>query len=184
MTRAETRRVIVGAVLATAWSASALLPGAAAQRGASAQTGELPRCFVLTAADARFPSMLDPAQGRDTLILTDEPLDGSPGATEGRRAYFGEAAWRAKAPLQPLSTYWTAGPGDSLRVGFVLPLAGMAWVAEETAAGLEGRITFTTDEAGEPPVTSALRGVRIPCPGQGQAARRVHFAPFQDVVSP
>lgn len=149
-----------------------------------ARMGALPRCFVLTVVDAPISSTLDPARGRDTLILTDEPLDGSPGATEGQRAYFGEAAWRAKAPLQPLSTYWTAAPGDSLRVGLVLPLAGMAWVAEETAAGLEGRITFTTDEAGEAPVTSTLRGLRIPCPGQGQAARLVHFSPFQDVVSP
>lgn len=161
--------VMAPQVLAAAWMASAFFLSSAAQLGGGAQTGQVPRCFVLTAADARFPSMLDPAQGRDTLILTGELLEGSPGATEGRRAYFGEAAWRAKAPLQPLSAYWTAAPGDSLRVGFVLPLAGMAWVAEETAAGLEGRITFTTDEAGEPPITSALRGVRIPCPGQEDA---------------
>lgn len=163
-----------------------LLALVALPHSSGAQMGAPPRCFVLTAADSRFRSALDPARGRDTLILTAEPLDGSPGATEGQRAYFGEAAWRAKAPLQPLSTYWTAAPGDSLRVGFVLPLAGMAWVAEETAAGLEGRITFTTDEAAAPPITSALRGERIPCPGQeqGQGARRVHFAPFQDAVPP
>jgi hypothetical protein len=61
----------------------------------------------------------------EVMVLTQDPLEGSPGATEGTRAYLGTGEWRRRSPIRPFSWYWTETEPDSIRIGFVLPLWGI-----------------------------------------------------------
>lgn len=130
-----------------------------------AQAGDVLRCYEVDADDPAVFFMLRRGNPQgDTLILTGEPLDNSPGVTAGWRAYVGTERWREKAPLRPFSWYWARPAADSIRIGFVLPLWGIGWHAAETGAGLRGFVTYHSDEVGEPPRTSAFSAWRVACP--------------------
>jgi hypothetical protein len=160
----------------TAACAAAFVAGATGAAGLVAQAVDVPaadeaRCFVLDIEEPDVVFMLDGSVPGDTLVLTAEPLVGSPGAQQGARAYIGVAAWRAKEPLRPSSWHWAAVGADSVRIGVVLPLWGITWHARETAAGLDGTVTYH-DDAASPSRRSAFRGRRVPCPAERQPPDR------------
>jgi hypothetical protein len=136
---------------------------------AEAQTKDTARCYELEVAEPGALFMLERNVDGDTLILTDEPLHDSPGATKGSRAYLGSAHWTEKAPLRPRSWYWKRTEPSQIRVALVMPLWDIVWTAEETPLGLEGEVSYHSDEVGEAVRTSPFIGRRIACDG-GAAA--------------
>lgn len=132
------------------------------------------QCFAL---DLEEPSALD-VLGRDVqgevMVLTDEPLEDSPGAKDGARAYLGKDQWRSRPPLRPFSWYWRATTGDSVRIGFVLPLWGIVWDAIRNDDGLSGTVTYVSDHVAEPSRTSKFAGTRIPCEEEDSESKGSH----------
>jgi hypothetical protein len=133
------------------------------QRDLQAQSAREAQCFVLEVENPAVLYMLDRQIQGELLILTAEPLDGSPGATVGARAYVGREDWKRKGPLRPFSWYWSRQPSDSIRVGFVLPLWGITWTASETEEGMSGSVKYSSDESDAPPLTSRFTGARVGC---------------------
>jgi hypothetical protein len=130
-----------------------------------AQAVDTARCYALDVAEPDALFMLERNVDGDTLILTGEPLQDSPGATEGSRAYLGTTHWREKAPLRPGSWYWARIEPGRIRVGRAMPLWDIVWIAEETPFGLEGEVSYHSDEVGEAVRTSSFIGRRIACDG-------------------
>ena len=129
-----------------------------------AQVRSPARCFALQIEAPEVLYMLLRDVQNELLILSDEPLRGSPGVTDGSRAYLGLEKWRERAPLDASSLYWSRMGPDSVRVGPVLPLWSIIWTARETSTGLEGIVTYTSDEAGSSPRISPFSGAPSPCP--------------------
>jgi hypothetical protein len=145
------------------------------QRDLQATSAQEDACFILEIENPGILNVLPRQIQGELLILTAEPLDGSPGATEGARAYMGKEEWARKRPLQPFSWYWTREASDSIQVGLVLPLWGITWRASETDEGMSGEVTYMSDEAGEPPRTSQFTGTRVECElGSGRDRIRVN----------
>lgn len=130
------------------------------------------RCFLLQVEAPEVLFMLQREVQGELLVLTDEPLRDSPGVTDGSRAYLGSEEWREQAPLQASSWYWSMVGQDSVRVGPVLPLWSIIWTARETSTGLEGIVTYTSDEVGTAPRTSPFIGAPSSCPAESQAGLR------------
>jgi hypothetical protein len=133
------------------------------QRDLPVQSAQEAQCFILEIENPAALYMLDRQIQGELLILTAEPLDGSPGATEGARAYVGREDWERNGPLRPFSWYWTRQPSDSIRVGLVLPLWGITWTASETEEGMSGEVTYWSDVADEASLTSQFTGARVEC---------------------
>jgi hypothetical protein len=128
-----------------------------------AQAADDVRCYVLHIDEPGAVYMLGRDIQGDTLVLTTEPLEGRYARREGTRAYIGMEDWRQKEPLRPASWAWTEQGVDSLRIGFVLPLAGIVWAARISDAGLDGTVTYVSDVVDEPRRTSPFRARRVPC---------------------
>ena len=60
-----------------------------------------------------------------------------------------------------------------IRVGFVLPLWGITWLAQVKPDGLKGEVRYTSDEVGEPPRSSAFEGTRVPCESENSSEHAV-----------
>lgn len=124
---------------------------------------DLPACYVLDVDDRGVVFMVQRDVRGDTLVLTDLRLDGSPGVTEGNRAFIGKDDWRERPTLRPGSWYWARVEPDSIRIGFVLPLWSISWRAHLTDDRLEGEVRYTSDEMSEPPKSTSFTGRRVPC---------------------
>ena len=146
-----------------------LLCGSASLR---AQELRETHCFRLDIEDPGVHYMLGKDVNGDTLVLSSDPLEDSPGASRGARAYIGLEPWRERGPLKPSSWYWEETSQDQVRVGFVLPLWGIVWTAGETPDGLAGEVAYQSDEVGDPPRTSTFRGVRVPCGSRSRPTPR------------
>ena len=150
------RSLLIGLVVLNSCSFDGVTPSAA-------------ECYELELDHVSVVSMLQPDFEGDTLILSTHDLDGSPGATEGYRAFLGAEAWRDPGPIVPSSWHWRPLGGDSIRVGFVLPLAGIVWDAERIEMGIQGVVRYTSDEAGEPVRSTRFFGRKVTCPDHPEA---------------
>jgi hypothetical protein len=121
------------------------------------------RCYVLELAAPDVVFMLDRDLQGDTLILTTEPLEGPLARGNRTRAYFGIESWRQKEPLRPASWAWSVTDADTIRIGFVLPLAGIVWTATETDTGLAGTVSYTSDDVSEPRRTAPFQAHHVEC---------------------
>jgi hypothetical protein len=130
------------------------------------------QCFVLDIEEPSALYMLGRDVQGEVMVLTEEPLEESPGAKDGARAYLGIDQWRNRPPLRPFSWYWRMTTGDSVRIGFVLPLWGIVWDGIRNEDGLSGTVTYVSDEVGEPSRTSRFSGIRIPCEAEDSESKR------------